>query len=570
MKALLKYFVIALLFLFAQSEMATAQLDVNINGVGRGILTNNNLSGPALRGDTATPRKGLSGYFLFDMSVNATKGTELRTNVVLRLKQPWGEFYGEKTPFEFRQFQVMGDLRWLHYEMGDIDVEQTSYTVFNNNEMFHQYEADPFKARRQIVEYENFNKGNVWRLQGVKLGTVAYLDKNWLKEVQIKTYGVRTNTTNDANTPDRVLAGGTIKPVWAEGHSTGLNYSGLLDIPLDGYATNYQNNVGTLDLNHRIINKTNFKLFLTGEGGFSSNKYYKSSYDSTREHSGYFYDVSVKAQSKKGLSLKVGYKSVGLWFTSPASQTLRVNVNQTPLLFSNLYNNTTPRPQMLYDRFTQEQIYNRTISPILQNYVPYYGNITPYGDATPNRQGLTVKIASQPEREKFEFNVTTKLMTEVQAIGSTELRHFLGAYAGCRIGLDSLLSMSRKFKMTFGAQYESTNRSQGNINLQTMIGDAGLTYNILRSCDFMFGVKLLNANGHEVMPIRNSIGDIYSYQDIYVKQHMETIYSTGFKLIFNEYTNFYVNYNLVSTQDKQTTIPTYNMNQLFMNFNLTF
>jgi hypothetical protein len=569
MKTLLKYFII-ILFLYSQSEMAIAQLDVNINGVGRGILSNNQLSGPVLHGDTASPRKGLSGYFLFDMSMSASKGTELRTNVVLRLKQPWGEFYGETTPFEFRQFQVMGDLRWLHYELGDIDLEQTSYTVFNNNEMYHQFEADPFKARRQIVEYENFNKGNVWRLQGVKLGTVAYIDKSWLKEVQIKSYGVRTNTTNDANTPDRILAGGTIKSIISEGHTIGFNYSGLLDVPLDGYTTNYRNNVGTLDINHRLVNQSNFKLFLTGEGGLSSNKYYKSSIDSTREHIGYFYDVSLKAQAKKGLGLKVGYKNVGLWFTSPASQTLRVNVNQPTMLFTNIYNNTTPRPQMMYDRFTQEQIYNRTLSPILQSYVPYYGNISPYGDATPNRQGLTLALASAPEKEKFEFNVTAKAMTEVQAIGSTELRHFIGAYSGCRIGLDSILGMTRKFKMTFGAQYESTNRSQGNINLKTMIGDGGITYNILRSCDFMFGVKVLNANGHEVMPIRNTIGDIITYQDVYVKNHIETIYSTGFKLIFNEYTNFYVNYNLVSTQDKQTVNAAYNLNQLFMNFNLTF
>ncbi len=172
-----------LIALLLIGSSVTAQVDLTVNGLGRGILTNNRLKGNILDNDTASIRKGPSGYNLFDLGFNFERVPEFSSNIILRVRQPWGDFWGEKTSFEFRQFQVMGNLKGFSFGLGDIDLEMTPYTLFNNNEMYNNYESDIFRGRREIVQYENFNKGNVWRLQGLKLGTTAYLNK-YINEIE--------------------------------------------------------------------------------------------------------------------------------------------------------------------------------------------------------------------------------------------------------------------------------------------------------------------------------------------------------------------------------------------------
>jgi hypothetical protein len=52
---------------FFVSISALGQAEFNASGLGRGVLTNNKLEGNILENDTASVRKGLSGYNMFDL-----------------------------------------------------------------------------------------------------------------------------------------------------------------------------------------------------------------------------------------------------------------------------------------------------------------------------------------------------------------------------------------------------------------------------------------------------------------------------------------------------------------------
>ena len=85
---------------------------------------------------------------------------------IFRTRSPFGSSFGSKTNFEFRQFSMGGNLNGLKYEFGDIRIQLTPYTVFNSDLATTGYESDIFIERREILEYENFNSGNTWLMQG--------------------------------------------------------------------------------------------------------------------------------------------------------------------------------------------------------------------------------------------------------------------------------------------------------------------------------------------------------------------------------------------------------------------
>lgn len=557
-----------ILLVVCVSNNAFGQVEHYVNGYGRAILTNNNLGGEILEGDTATQRKGLSGYNLFDLGYNFEKGKEFEANVTLRVRQPWGEFWGEETKFEFRQLQVRGDLNYFSYELGDVDVEMTPYTMYNFDEMFNDFESDIFSQRRDILEYENFVNGNAWRLQGVKLGTAVYMKKVF-DDLQIKAFGVRTNISDDFSSPDRVMVGVSTKFLKNEKGFVGLNYSGLMDIPLDDFATNYRNHVMTFNVDYMLLGAdSSFKLAVVAESGMSDNDYYRLSDDTTYKANDFFVDAGVRAELKSGLKLKVSYKNVGAKYSSPGAQTRRINVLSNPLLFSQVQDGVVDRGQNLYDRFTQEQIYNRALSPVLNAYVPFYNNVTPYGEATPNRQGLTLDVQTN-ESKKLEMAVKLRYLTEIAGEGALEKRQFVSAQGGLKVGLGELIKIKKTLDLTLGGRFEKTTRDDAAVDLSSLLLDAGLSYEVSELLDLQLGFKTLNAEGEEVVAVRNDLNIITDYAawDVDITQN---IWSMGLRVNFNETTNFIANYNIINLADNKTGMLSYDMNQLFLNFNIMF
>jgi len=428
-------FSLVIIFVIEGFQYANAQQTkkFSFTGLHRGYVAKDELKGNVLEGDTTSNREGVSGFFLVDLGLNYEPHQEFRAIAQLRLRNEFGAFFGVGASATFRQFKVEGTIKKkLRYEIGDIDVVATPYTLYNPNEIWNEYESDIFKHRRSITSYENFNIDNKWRLQGFQTSASLTYSK-LIKELVFNLYGTRTKGAFSANqlgafyfnNPDRFVFGGRVGLIQSKYFEFGINSNNIYDIvgTQRDSAYAYSNSVITSD--YRITLESNkFKLKVYGESGISSYSFQiPNKSESSKTYQGSFYDVSTSIQYKPiKLKLYAGLRNVGEYYYSPAAQTLRLNASLQPYNFTLLSNNTVPRDLTLFDRLTDVSLYNQVISPTLMPFDPRINNATPYGMATPNRKGITVGF----DLPTSFINLMGKaeLLDEVKGEGTSAKRKF--------------------------------------------------------------------------------------------------------------------------------------------------
>jgi len=595
-----------ILLILTGAQVASHAQTVYFNGLGRALVSVDRLNGNILNADantgrtadTASARRGTGGYTIFDLGVNAQPSEILRASAILRVKNEFGGFYGDGSTLMFRQMRLDGVIsKIIKYEIGDIDLGLTPYTVFNFDEMYHDYEADIFANRRSVVHYENFNFGNKWRVQGANAAANLKFEKV-LKSVELKSFAARTKRTNFLNEPDRVLYGGRVGVVQSDYFQIGANYTALADIvnTAPSASAQYNNNVITTD--YKIsLDKEKFELALYGETGFS--KFKKDSMNATVTKDDYFYDLGLSGKYKP-LSLKIfaSYRNVGPNFISPAAQTRRIYDTGIPSLFTNVNSDlgvytAAIRQPMLFDRVTDESnngiensngatMRNISLSPTLMDYLPHYNNITPYGQATPNRQGITTG-ASFGDNEKFlKAEVIVDLLSEAVPVGtgSSDKRKFTGIKGGMVFNIHKILDYEKGLMVNFGMRNEQTTLSGVNkVDLQSTLIDAGLTIEVYKGLDLMGGYKIITAKGNEVWNVRDANyeyagytnivvnNDFYDYNDLDIK---EGLLAFGMRYRFGKNSYFTAQGHLADFVNNKNKFKNYNMSQVFLNYTMIF
>jgi hypothetical protein len=576
---------------------------VYFNGLGRGLVTVDRLNGNILNADgvsrnadTTSARRGTGGYTIFDLGVNAQPNDLLRASAILRVRNEFGGFYGDGSALLFRQMRLDGVLsKIIKYEIGDIDLGLTPYTVFNFDEIYHDYEADIFANRRSVVHYENFNFGNKWRVQGFNSSANLKFEK-LIKSIELRGFAARTRRTNFLNNPDRILYGGRIGLVQSDFFQIGGNLTSLADVAntVPSASAHYNNNVITTD--YKVTyDKEKFEIALYGETGFS--KFRKDSMSNSVTKNDFFYDLGLSGKYKP-IKLKVfaNYRNVGPNFISPAAQTRRIYDNGLPSLFPTVnsdLNTLAIRQPILFDRFSDETnnglenttsgiMRNLSISPTLMDYLPHYNNITPYGQATPNRVGITTG-ASYGDNETFmRAQITLDLLAEAVAIGAgnTDKRKFTGIKGGTVFNIHKLLQYEKGIMVNFGIRNEQTTLSGPNkINLTSMLMDAGLTLEVYKGLDLMGGYKLITAKGNEVWNVRDAnydyVGytdvvvhnDFYDYNDLDIK---EGVMAFGMRYRFGKNSYFTAQGHFADFVNNKNKYKNYNINQVFLNYTMIF
>ena len=544
------------------NTFVNAQNDFYLNGMGRFLISDNRLNGGALAGNTTTPNKGVSGYSIFDLTPTIKVGDNLKALVTLRLKSPFGAFFGNGTQYQIRQFQIGGKIAGLvTYEVGDINVGEgmSKYAMNNADDLFYKYESQVFTQRRQILEYENFNFGNKWRLQGAqartKLAIGAVVDT-------IGAYGfvVRTNATNDANIADRILTGGRLSFIKNNMLTAHGNYVGLLDIPVTTTQNVYKNHVFIGDATYGLdLGAVAIKANI--ESGIST--YDFTSPSDSVSYKDYFYDGGVNA-NVKGLQLNFfgSYKNVGPQFYNPAAQTRRLNVDNSQGLFGTIGAN--PRAMTLFDRYSNESQYNRSLVTTLGNFMPQYNNASPYGTATPNRTGITLGLATDTSTKIINAELKYEILKEIIGENIADLRNFNVLTTGGSFDLGKFIASERKYMFLVGYRNEATTRDGlAKIDLKNSLLDAGLSIEILKKLDLLLGYKKLTSVGNELISARTIVNKV-DIATAYKFNIAQDILSTGVNIKFS--TNSFLNmtYNW-STNTTGMTSNNYNINQFFMN-----
>jgi len=555
---------------------------VYFNGLGRAIVTNDNLKGLALDPDSvnSTPdsqndRKGTGGYTLFDLGINAQPGENLRASAILRVRNEFGGFYGDGSFLEFRQLRLDGILnKVVKYEIGDIDLSMTPYTLYNFSEMYHDYEADVFAIRRSIVQYENFNFGNNWRVQGFHANSALKFEKG-IEKFAISAFATRTRRTNFADLPDRLLVGGDIDVVQSKFINVGFNYVKFFDVVNTAPAStvkDFDNNVITGDfaLKYEIAEKVGLSLY--GEFGGSKFQYDTAGTAVTKNDN--FYDLGVSAKYLPlGIKVFANYRNVGAYFSSPSAQTRRINDNGLVNLFPTIGNNVSlDRQPILFDRITEEGLRNKTIQAGLMSYLPQYNAITPYGVATPNRKGITAGVSAGGEDKIYTADVIVDLLNEVSGEGTSigdNKRSFLGAKGGASLSINKIIGFEKALVLSGGFRYEKVERAANSIDFSSMLLDAGLTVEVYKQLDLLAGYKSLSAQGNEFISIRDAYNLIVGYQAFNIDTQQD-ILSFGMRYRFSKNTYFTLQGLWVNYDDVVSKLNNYEINQVFLGYTMVF
>lgn len=562
------------------TTVAQAQSDlVNFTGLGRVYVTHDKLTGDAVQNDSVSKKRATNGYTLFDLGINVSPNENFKGSVILRARNNFGGFYGDGSSLNIRQFRIEGVLgKIVKYQIGDIDLGLTPYTLYNFEEVYHDYESDIFKIRRDIVHYENFNFGNKWRLQGVDAKTTLKFAKI-IDKLKLNAFGTRIKRANFSTLePDRMLYGGRVHVIQSEFFEIGGNLTGVSDLAgtVRDSIMQFDNLVYTSDVKLKY-EKDKFELGLMGEFG-SSNYSFKSEKNKKRNASydDYFYDAGLRGAYKPGnfiIGVDGSYREVGAQFSSPGAQTRRINDYAQSSTFDQMNNNTTIRSQTLFDRLSNDQLYNQSIQPILKPFLPEYNNLTPYGLATPNRKGFTGNLVIRHKEKYGQLSFTSENLTEMIGEGTSELRKFSGLRGGTLINIDRILKIKKAISVTGGYRNEMTSRTGPiSVDLNSTIIDAGLTVEVLKSVDLMGGYKTFTGNGNEWVAYRNIYSGLITDYYNYKVNSTEDIVSFGLRYRFSNRSFFTGNYQMITYKNKMETSinQNYNIDQLFLNYTLVF
>lgn len=558
--------VLSSVLMYASTSLKAQSTEFYLNGFGRVVTSNNNLSGDAVTG--STPSKGVSGYSLFDLTPTIKVGNNLKVTSTLRVKNQFGGFFGNGNALSFRQFQIMGKIgKYVNYDLGDINIGEgmSEYSVNNFDDVFSSYESKVFTQRRQILQYENFNFGNKWRLQGAQART-KFAVSTLIDTLDVYGFVVRTTPSNEKDIQDRIMAGGRIGLYKNKMLSANFNYVGLLDVPVATVENVYKNNVYIADIKY-LYEMDAVDLTAKVQTGISSYDFTtKDTSDADASFNDYFYDAKVNA-NVKGLRLNIfgAYKNVGPQYYNPASQTRRMDISSTPTLFDNIGGKS--RTMTLFDSYTNEGQYNRTLSTTLSTFMPWYNNANPYGAATPNRTGFTAGVATDDSAQIINGELTYQMSKEIVGENTEELRSFNVLTSGLKLNVGTFLASEREYTLTFGYRGETTNRD-GNaaVDLKSSLLDFGIGIELPKKIDLLFGYKSLSSKGNEFSSIRdnnNLVGNAV-YQPIDIKQN---ILSVGANMRFSEASFLSVTYN--RSVNTSGIIGNYNMNQLFINLTVS-
>jgi hypothetical protein len=597
--------------LFAQGP----QQKITYHGQFRTLLGDYNLSGNILDGDTTSERRGAEGTMFFDFGIHCKPDENFKFLAEFRFRNQIGNLDPANTTSPagagviqnniinsrmlFRQVRVEGNLKKVvQYQMGDIDLGLTKYTVYNNDEIFKTYESDIYRTRREVSQYETFQNGNLWRLQGITAKTQINFNKA-IQRVNLTMFGTRTKKNDfELAVLDRYLVGGKLDVTQSKFLSLGVNWSGFFDVlGTSGYtvsttvisptsqivineflsdtAYNYNNQVLSLSYKITPFDNDKYELNVMGESGFSKNRYFLASEDSTSKKDDYFIDAGLRLLYKpKKVELTASYINVGADFTSPGAQTLRLNPLGRTNILGSVDNRTAYRVPTIFERYASSFIYNQRIQTGLMMFLPLYGNVLPYGAATPNRSGIVFDLGKLNEPgQVLSASVGGAMLSEIVSEGDStgnELRKFMQLKGGVALKVSNLIGYKRNITATVGGRYENTSRGGSNVvDYKSVLFDGGLTFEITKDLSLLGGVKYLHGNGTEVLTVRDVFGGISGFSP-YISDITQTVVSGGIRIDLFNNSFASVEYNNIVAKNNLDVGENYSLGNLFFNFTLRF
>ncbi|MAW64841.1 MAG: hypothetical protein CMD18_01460 [Flavobacteriales bacterium] len=546
-----------------------------INGSARSYLFSNELQIEKSL-DSITPRKSNYGHNLLDLGITVYPNAETEVIGIFRMRNELGGFWGGGVTFNVRQLTLKGVAnKVVRYEIGDIDLKMTPYTLFNTTEEGVINESDIFKVRRQVFHYDLFYQKNQWRMQGAKID-FNVLTNSVIKKTNVKGYLTRQRATDGLNQPERLYGGGSLNLICNSRFNFKINSSNLFDLTktLGNDSTKFTNSVLTSVLTYKLMNKKSIALEILGEGGFSNSNYiYYSNFNAPESLSDWFYDIASSTHFKeKKIIFKLGVKDIGKDFRSPGAQTKRVNYSQSPGLYQQFTNDFIGREVNFSDIINGNADATFKISETLMAYKAAYSNTNPYGDATPNRRGLYINIESLDSLKTKNNYLKCIFLQESVGSGTLKRKSFILTQIGSNIMLNNLLKFKKPLKINLGLRNEITLRGgeeYEKISLSSNFLDAGLSYEFIPKLNLLFGVKVWQAKGNENLIIRDEFNTVIDFDAIDIN-FRESIVAGGFKYDFDKKNTLTIQYQNFKLKNSSVNRIDYGISEFIILYSLNF
>ncbi len=576
------------------SEATVAEEDkskIRFNGLGRTLMSQTSIGGDVLEADTNTIGRLTDGEFLLDLAVNATPNKTSEVQAIVRLRNEFGGFFGAGMSVEVRELWARGIIAdFIKYRVGDMDLAMSPYTLFSPDAEGFVNEPAIFQPLREVIDYEQFyTKDNTRRLQGGKLdfgfnfGTV-------LEDLEVSSFIARIRGTDFFTVPNRLVSGGELNfstVTFSDSLGTkadiGINLIHTFDDLQSGNAvTGIRNTVTTIDYDLTVFDKGNMALNLSGESGRSNIARAERVTDADgkeenvmlSEEDDTFMDVGLTFKLKKQkLMVSASFIDIGPDFFSTGAQSKRVEFGADKTYYNRVGVDRNLRQTSTFDLSRDRSLYTFRTADRLMAYDPRYSNTLPYGDATPNRQGLKFGVNYGSDNDKIAARVNGAFLSEIRGQGTFELKDFTLIKAAADINFHKFANWKNELRLTLGVQLETTERGGEEIeqvDLSSTLLDLGLEYELFSKFDILLGAKLFNSEGRDYIPVRENFNDIQDFPAPYIADDQETLLGVGIKYEFKKDIYMTLQYNSFDSQLGSDNPNNYDFQQFFVLYNMKF
>ena len=523
----MKHFLTVLMCLGVAQSGWTQQLDQSeasrywLDGFARTWFTSD-----ALVQEQSNSGATSSGWNLLDLNPHVNPNSEMEVFAQIRVLNEFGGFFGQGTQVDVRQLRVSGVLKnKVKFNIGDIYLNQSDFTLHADEGEVADAWGHAFEAQRRLVSYENFFKGNRWRLQGAQANVTLDGDRG-IERMVLDGYLTRPlgsrQVSESIYTPDRVMAGITSAAVLQRGWSGELHHAVLADLP----------NSGTTEYNvlnpvtHAMLHKQNkWKDALvrwTVEGGWSNHAWrirdmangdldslIRSRQGGFAGFKGHFVGLDSSWQGH------ISYREVDPFFRSAGAQSKRYDFSETfsPSRYPTVGSEEAMRPSSLFDLMSDINMGNQSISPTLMSIAPLFDNVMPFGRATPNRRGVELAVEKFYPEVKWKFDGSR--FAELTGQGTTELRLF--RTVGFGFEWTPSASSGRDFRLSVHEMLQHTKRGGSELEALDLL-TSNLTVSaemeLLPQCSIECSGRHAMGNGHEFLNVRSDLGELYNFQRV--------------------------------------------------------
>jgi len=548
---------------FAQSQVKSK---LWYDGNARVMYNRDALEGTLKETDTVSTKSNGGGFTILDLGFHFTPVDDIEISSEIRLKNDFGGMWGNKNFVELRRLSAKGVVNnKIAFSVGDIYLKQTKFTLHNYDQELSKYEPSVFKFYRDFVNYENYYQSNYWRLQGVQTN-FSYNMYNLIEQLDFDGFAARVRGQEWMGKPELLMIGGSAV-VKSSKINLGSHYINTFEILSSSNGTvTYYNPVLNTQLSYSgSLKDVPYKVLL--EGGFSKRGWHGDSL--APEIKGNFMEASIHSKGKKR-EINIGFRYVDTDFRSIGSQTRRINYNNTTTTYPYYSNDYTQRKVSLIDIMSDPNIYNQNLSTSLMNYNPMYSSVSPYGNATPNRIGLTAEIDNVDLTDFLSAKVQTQYFSEIIGQGTTHKRSFNRYALHSSLSLDKLLSLNKSLLLEGSMNLETVNRDGNDfekLDFNSILYSGSISYELIKNFKIIAGAKVFYAEGNEFITERDMYDQINDYSDINYDSK-ETVLIAGLQHHFTDDIYFTMQYNQFNVLDKTNTYDEFSLGRLIFMFNM--